>query len=119
MRPHGRKNGMFTMMIAQLGTLHDYGCLTDEEAQSIADILHTAKKRADKDFEEYLDRISRSKGKTDDGCVQMKCRFCGATFDLKDISKPMDNSPLEFVWVRDNCPNCKRGMDDWYERVSE
>lgn len=119
MRPLGRKNGMFTMMIAQLNTLHDYGCLTDEEAQSIADILHTAKKRADDDFEEYLDLISRSKNKgmPDDGCVQMKCKFCGAIFDLKDISKPIDNSPFGFVWVRDNCPNCKRGMDDWYERV--
>ena len=45
----------------------------------------------------------------------MRCKFCGAIFDLKDISKPMDTPG--FVWVRDNCPNCKRGMDNWYERV--
>lgn len=62
MRPHGRKNGMLTMAIAQLETLYGYDCLTDEEAQSIADILRTAKKRADSDFEERLDHISRSKG---------------------------------------------------------
>ena len=61
MRPHGRKNGMLMMAIAQLETLHGYDCLTDEEAQSIADTLLTAKKRADADFEEYLDRFSRSK----------------------------------------------------------
>ena len=47
----------------------------------------------------------------------MRCKFCGSIFDLKDVSKPMDNSLFGFVWVRDNCPNCKRGMDDWYERV--
>ena len=45
----------------------------------------------------------------------MKCRFCGSVFDLKDISKPMDTPG--FVWVRDNCPNCGKGMDNWYERV--
>jgi len=37
MRPHGRKYGMLMMAIAQLETLHGYDCLTDEEAQSIAD----------------------------------------------------------------------------------
>ena len=56
MIPHGRKYGMLMMAIAQLETLHGYDCLTDEEAQSIADILHTAKKRANADFEECLDR---------------------------------------------------------------
>ena len=52
----------------------------------------------------------------------MKCRFCGAVFNLKDISNSMgyDSGPrFGFVWVRDNCPNCKRGMDDWYERVRD
>lgn len=62
MRPHGRKNGMLMMAIAQLETLHGYDCLTDEEAQSIADILTNAKKRADADFEERLNHISQSKG---------------------------------------------------------
>lgn len=61
MRPHGRKNGMLMMAIAQLETLHGYDCLTDEEAQRIEDVLLTAKKRADADFEERLDHISRSK----------------------------------------------------------
>ena len=45
----------------------------------------------------------------------MKCRFCKAVFNLEDISKPMRMG--DFVWVRDNCPNCGKGMDDWY--VSE
>ena len=47
---------MLTMMITELETLHDYGCLTDEEAQGIADILHTAKKRADTEFIKYWNR---------------------------------------------------------------
>ena len=53
---------MLMMAIAQLETLHGYDCLTDEEAQSIADILTNAKKRADADFEERLNHISQSKG---------------------------------------------------------
>ena len=47
--------------------------------------------------------------------TRMKCRFCKTIFNLEDISKPMGIG--DFVWVRDNCPNCGKGMDDWY--VSE
>ena len=47
----------------------------------------------------------------------MTCKFCGAIFDLKDISKPMDVPG--FVWVRDDCPTCKRVTGVWYERVRE
>ena len=55
--------------------------------------------------------------------TKMRCIHCGATFELKDISKPMKNNKgepiLDFVWIADCCPVCKKGMDDWYERVKE
>lgn len=46
--------------------------------------------------------------------TKMKCKYCGAVFDLKDISTPMKGALLDFVWVRDRCPACHKGMDDWY-----
>ena len=54
--------------------------------------------------------------------TKMRCIYCGAVFDLADISKPIMNngkSMLDFVWISDNCPRCKKGMDDWYEGVRE
>jgi hypothetical protein len=46
--------------------------------------------------------------------TKMMCRFCGEVFELEDISTPMPDSPLGFVWVKDQCPKCNRGFDDWY-----
>ena len=47
--------------------------------------------------------------------TKMMCRFCGAVFNLDDISKPMEPQGfLHFVYVEDQCPKCKRGFDDWY-----
>lgn len=41
------------------------------------------------------------------------CIFCGESFDKEDVSIPMKNSP-GWVWMRDSCPKCHRGMDNWY-----
>lgn len=43
--------------------------------------------------------------------TRMMCRFCGEWFDKEDVSKPMGGG---WVWMRDDCPKCHRGMDDWY-----
>lgn len=47
--------------------------------------------------------------------MRFSCRFCGDVFDKADISTPMDDP--RWVWMRDTCPRCHKGMDDWY--VSE
>lgn len=57
--------------------------------------------------------------------TKMRCIHCGEIFDLEDISKPIpekymgSNKRFGFVWISDNCPKCKKGMDDWYEMVRE
>lgn len=47
--------------------------------------------------------------------MKFSCRFCGDVFDKDDISVPMDDPG--WVWMRETCPRCGKGMDDWY--VSE
>jgi len=51
--------------------------------------------------------------------TRFMCRFCGRIFEQEDVSVPMkDNVGFTgWIWMRDNCPVCKKGMDDWY--VSE
>lgn len=57
--------------------------------------------------------------------TKMRCIHCDMVFDLEDISKPIpekyaeSNKRFGFVWIADCCPNCKKGMDDWYEKVKE
>ena len=46
------------------------------------------------------------------GRVKFICRFCGEVFDEEDISVPMDDPG--WINVRDTCPRCHRGMDNWY-----
>lgn len=48
--------------------------------------------------------------------MRFSCRFCGAVFDKADTSVPMEDYP-GWVWMRDTCPRCHKGMDDWH--VSE
>ena len=48
--------------------------------------------------------------------TRFMCRYCQRIFEKEDISKPMKDCP-GWVWMRDNCPVCRKGMDDWY--VSE
>ena len=49
---------------------------------------------------------------------RVKCKFCGATFDIEEVSKPMpEPNPFGFVWMKDSCPNCNKGMDNWYVGV--
>ena len=47
--------------------------------------------------------------------TRFMCRFCGRVFEKEEISTPMKEEG--WVWMRDNCPVCRKGMDDWY--VSE
>ena len=45
------------------------------------------------------------------------CVYCGEVFAKEDVSTPMeseDGNPLGWVWVRETCPRCHRGCDDWY-----
>ena len=44
--------------------------------------------------------------------MRFSCRFCGDVFDQADISVPMDDPG--WIWMRDTCPRCHRGMDNWY-----
>ena len=41
------------------------------------------------------------------------CVHCGRVFKKEDISHPMKDSP-GWVWMRDSCPVCGKGCDDWY-----
>ena len=41
------------------------------------------------------------------------CRYCGRMFKKEDISEPMEGCP-GWVWMRDSCPVCGKGLDDWY-----
>lgn len=41
------------------------------------------------------------------------CSYCGRVFRKEDISKPMKDDP-EWVWMRDSCPVCGKGLEDWY-----
>lgn len=43
------------------------------------------------------------------------CVYCGRVFKKEDISKPMEDYP-GWVWMRDSCPVCRKGFDDWYRR---
>lgn len=47
--------------------------------------------------------------------TRFMCRFCGRVFEKEDISTPMKEAG--WVWMRDDCPVCRKGRDDWY--VSE
>ena len=46
------------------------------------------------------------------------CRFCWSIFQKEEISTPMTNKKGErigdWVWMRDQCPKCGKGLDDWY-----
>ncbi len=46
------------------------------------------------------------------------CRYCGAIFDKEEISRPMKNQGRgilgDWVWMDDQCPKCKKGLDNWY-----
>ena len=44
--------------------------------------------------------------------TRFMCRFCGRVFEKEEISVPMKEKG--WVWMRDNCPVCRKGMDDWY-----
>ena len=59
--------------------------------------------------------MSKSRPKT----TKFMCRFCGSVFNIEDVSHPMDEwnkSGIlrDWIWVDDQCPKCKRGLDDWY-----
>lgn len=41
------------------------------------------------------------------------CVYCGRVFDKEKISTPMKQAP-GWVWMRDMCPGCGKGFDDWY-----
>ena len=43
------------------------------------------------------------------------CVYCGRVFKKEDISKPMEGYP-GWVWMRDSCPVCGKGLDDWYDK---
>lgn len=43
------------------------------------------------------------------------CVYCGRVFKKEDISKPMKDYP-GWDWMRDSCPVCKKGFDDWYSK---
>ena len=45
------------------------------------------------------------------------CVHCGAVFAKGEVSEPMESAP-GWVWVRDNCPRCRKGMDDWYASLN-
>ena len=63
-----------------------------------------------KDVADKVDALVKKKRES-----RMMCKFCGTIFNLEDISTPMDPPTiLHFVYVKDECPNCKRGFDDWY-----
>ncbi len=53
--------------------------------------------------------------------TRFMCRFCRRIFEKEEVSVPMKGNgsgPIgDWVWMLDNCPVCKKGMDDWY--VSE
>lgn len=56
--------------------------------------------------------------------TRFMCRFCGHVFEKEEISISMESNTGKFkgwAWswtsIRDNCPVCRKGMDDWY--VSE
>lgn len=57
--PHGRKNGMFMMVISQIRTLSYFGCLTDMEELSIMEILEHAKQRADEEWDLTMAKVVR------------------------------------------------------------
>lgn len=40
------------------------------------------------------------------------CRFCGRVYDQDEVSVPMKMPG--WIWVKDECPGCHKGMDDWY-----
>lgn len=44
------------------------------------------------------------------------CIHCGGVFDGADISTPMKDSP-GWVWMRDDCPRCHKGLDNWYRSL--
>lgn len=47
--------------------------------------------------------------------MRFMCRFCNAIFQQEEIAVPMKERG--WVYIRDSCPRCRRGRDDWY--VSE
>ena len=48
-----------------------------------------------------------------------KCDICGREVEFESMLEqfPAYDPATQTVEMRDNCPNCKRGMDNWYERV--
>ena len=44
--------------------------------------------------------------------TRMMCRYCGEIFDKEEVSTPMKDKG--WVWMKDSCPKCHKGMDDWY-----
>lgn len=50
--------------------------------------------------------------------TKFKCLFCGESFDLDKISRPMEKGIFDFVWVPDSCPSCHRFdrkfKNEWY-----
>ncbi len=51
--------------------------------------------------------------------TKFKCLFCGESFDLDKISRPLPpKGILDFVWVPDSCPSCHRYdpkfKKEWY-----
>ena len=47
--------------------------------------------------------------------TKFMCIYCGRVFRMEDISKPMEDYP-GWVWMRDTCPVCRKGCDDWYSK---
>lgn len=44
--------------------------------------------------------------------TRIMCRYCGEIFDKEEVSTPMKYK--DWVWMKDKCPKCHKGMDDWY-----
>lgn len=48
--------------------------------------------------------------------VTFYCIYCGGVFDKDEVSVPMEQPG--WIWVRETCPRCHKGLDDWYHSTS-